>query len=88
MHACGGAIPRASARNKHTYFITFELYSLSPYVTCLLQCLQKLITRSISGVLFVQQEGGDVGQGLKDKSPSTDSLMNRDLLELAGHKPW
>ena len=57
-------------------------------IPCLLQCLQKLITHSISGVLFVQQEGGDVGQGLKDNSPSTDSLMNRDLLELVGHKPW
>ena len=57
-------------------------------IPCLLQCLRKLITRSISRVLFVQQEGGDAGQGLKDKSPSTDSLMNRDLLELVGHKPW
>jgi len=28
---------------------------------CLLQCLQKLITRSVKRILIMQQEGGDVG---------------------------
>ena len=58
------------------------------FLPCLLQCLQKWITQSVKKVLFVQQEGGDVGQGLRGKSPSTVQLISGDVLELVGHQPW
>jgi len=52
---------------------------------CLLQCLQKLITRSVKRILIVQQEEGDVGLS---RATSVAQLIKEDVLELVGHKPW
>uniref|UniRef100_A0A6G1RXE9 Uncharacterized LOC107050476 n=1 Tax=Hypotaenidia okinawae TaxID=2861861 RepID=A0A6G1RXE9_9GRUI len=56
------------------------------FLPCLLQCLQKIVSRSMKKVLFVQQVGGGVALGLSNKAPSTAKLV--DNMEPLGHKPW
>lgn len=60
------------------------------FIRCLLQCLQRLIERCMKKILFLQQEGGDVGRDLKesDRTAGTARLLERDVLELVGYKPW
>jgi len=71
--------------------IKTAVYALAVFIflllllPCLLQCLQKLITRSVKGILIVPQEGGDVGLS---RAPRAVQLIRKDVLELVGHKPW
>ncbi|XP_054043217.1 syncytin-A-like [Rissa tridactyla] len=55
------------------------------FLPCLLQCLRKVLTDSMTRILVVQQEGGSDGNDLItfERTPCTSQLIDKDVLELA-----
>lgn len=58
-------------------------------LSCVLQCVQRLIAKSTKNILLVEKEGGDVEMQLESRTESIAQLITEvDMFASVGHKLW